>query len=175
VRFAFPAVSLEGKAFWILQSAPISLRALVWSKFWLVFVPLLLLGEALVFLSNLLLQVPAWMMVLSLATICFMTFGITAIGVGFGALYPNFNYENAAEIPTSFGGAVSMIVSVSFIAGIVMIEAWPIYQIASAALRRNPSAAPEVWIIASSLAIVAALTAAVVAVSLQAGIRRLER
>ena len=56
-----------------------------------------------------------------------MTFGIAAIGVGFGALYPNFNFENAAEIPTSFGGAVCMIFSIGFIAITVMIEAWPIY------------------------------------------------
>ena len=32
---------LEGKAFWILQTSPISLRSLLWSKFWLNFVPLL--------------------------------------------------------------------------------------------------------------------------------------
>ena len=175
VRFAFPAISLEGKAFWILQSSPISLRGLLWSKFWLISIPLLVLGELLVFLSNLLLQVPPWMMSLSLITVCLMTFGITAIGVGFGALYPNFSYENAAEIPTSFGGAVSMIVSIGFIALIVMIEAWPIYQIAMASLRRGPMSAPTLWIVAPSMAIVAALTAAVIALSLKAGIRRLEQ
>src|SRR4029434_4798707 len=78
VRFAFPAVSLEGRAFWILQSAPVSLRALVWSKVWLVSVPLLLLGELLIFSSNLLLHVPSWMMAISLVTVFLMTFGITA-------------------------------------------------------------------------------------------------
>jgi ABC-2 type transport system permease protein len=175
VRFAFPAISLEGKAFWILQSSPISLRALLWSKFWLISVPLLVLGELLVFLSNLMLQVPPWMMALSLITVCSMTFGIAAIGVGFGALYPNFNFDNAAEIPTSFGGAISMIVSIGFIALIVMIEAWPIYQITTASLRRGPISAPTLWIVAPSMAIVAALTAAVIAVSLKAGIRRLEQ
>ena len=145
VRFAFPAISLEGKAFWILQSSPISLRALLWSKFWLIFVPLLLLGELLVFLSNLLLHVPDWMMALSLITVCLMTFGIAAIGVGLGALYPNFNYDNAAEIPTSFGGAVAMILSVVFIALAVAIEAWPIYQLAMVSLRpgRGFSASPR--------------------------------
>jgi ABC-2 type transport system permease protein len=104
-----------------------------------------------------------------------MTFGIAAIGVGFGALYPNFNYDNAAEIPTSFGGAVSMIVSIVFIALIVMVEAWPIYQIATAALRRAPTTGPTLWIIAPSLAIVAALTATMIAVSLKTGMRRLEQ
>ena len=138
IRFAFPAVSLEGKAFWILQTSPISLSSLLWSKFWLNFVPLLVLGELLVFLSNLLLRVAPWMMFLSLVTVFFMTIGIAAIGVGIGAMYPKFNFDNAAEIPTSFGGAVCMIVSIAFIGVIVMIEAWPIYQLASAALRPGP-------------------------------------
>ena len=175
VRFAFPAISLEGKAFWILQSSPVSLRALLWSKFGLISAPLLALGALLVFLSNLMLQVPPWMMALSLITVCLMTFGIAAIGVGFGALYPNFNFDNAAEIPTSFGGAVSMIVSIVFIAVVVMVEAWPIYQLAIASLRPGRVIAPTLWLIAPSMAIVVALTAAVVALSLRAGLRRLEQ
>jgi ABC-2 type transport system permease protein len=175
IRFAFPAVSLEGKAFWILQTAPISLRSLLWSKFWLNFVPLLALGELLVFLSNLLLRVPSWMMFLSLVTIFFMTIGIVAIGVGVGAMYPKFNFDNAAEIPTSFGGAVCMMVSVAFIGVTVMIEAWPIYQLALASLRPGLAIAPTFWLVAPPVAIVATLTAAVVALSLQLGIRRLEQ
>ena len=175
VRFAFPAISLEGKAFWIVQCAPVSLRALLWSKFWLIALPLLFLGVLLVFLSNLLLQVPPWMMTLSLITVCLMTFGIAAIGVGFGAIYPNFNFDNAAEIPTSFGGAVSMIVSIGFIALVVMVEAWPIYQLAVAALRPGRNVVPTLWLIAPSLTIVAALTGAVIAFSLRAGIRKLEQ
>ena len=175
IRFAFPAVSLEGKAFWILQTSPISLRSLLWSKFWLNFVPLLFLGEVLVFLSNFLLRVPSWMMFLSLITIFFMTIGITAIGVGVGAMYPKFNFDNAAEIPTSFGGAVCMMVSIAFIAVTVMIEAWPIYQLALASLRPGRAIAPTFWLVAPPVAIVAALTAAVVAVSLRLGIHRLEQ
>jgi ABC-2 type transport system permease protein len=175
IRFAFPAVSLEGKAFWILQTSPMSLRALLWSKFWLNFVPLLLLGEILVFLSNLLLHVPAWMMVLSLITMALMTFGIVAIGVGLGALYPNFNFDNAAEIPTSFGGAVTMIFSVGFIAVAVMVEAWPIYAMTMRTLYRGKMAAPELSLIAPSLLIVLALTITAVVLSLRLGLKNLER
>jgi ABC-2 type transport system permease protein len=171
-RFAFPSVSLEGSAFWILQTSPISLRALVWSKFWLNFVPLLLLGEVLVFLSNVLLRVPPWMMSLSLITIFLMTFGITAIGVGVGALYPKFNFDNAAEIPTSFGGAVCMILSIAFIGITVMIEAWPIYRLAMEGLRGR-STVPPFWLIAPSLAAVAALTLAVVTLTLKSATKRL--
>jgi ABC-2 type transport system permease protein len=175
IRFAFPAVSLEGKAFWILQTSPMSLRALLWSKFWLNFVPLFLLGELLVFLSNLLLHVPAWMMVLSLITMGLMTFGIVAIGVGLGALYPNFSFDNAAEIPTSFGGAVCMIFSVGFIALAVMVEAWPIYAMTMRTLYRGKMTAPELSLIAPSLLIVLALTMTAVVLSLRLGLKNLER
>lgn len=174
-RFAFAAVSLEGKAFWLLQTSPIGLRSLLWSKFWLNFIPLLCLGELLIFLSNLMLKAPSWMMTLSLITIFLITVGVTAIGVGLGALYPNFNYENAAEIPTSFGGAVSMIVSVGFVGLAVMIEAWPIYRLTAQAFRRGQIVAPDFWAIAAPLLIVLALTSATVACSLRFGVNHLER
>jgi len=175
IRFAFPAVSLEGKAFWLLQTAPISLRALLWSKFWLNFVPLLILGEILIFCSNLLLKVPGWMMALSLITMFLMTFGIAAIGVGLGALYPNFNYENAAEIPTSFGGAVCMIFSIGFIGLAVMIVAWPIYTLAMRAFQRGRIFLPEYSVIAPSLLIVLAVTVVTVSVALRVGVKHLEQ
>ena len=175
MRFAFPAVSLEGRAYWILQTAPVPLRLLLWSKFWLNFVPLLLLGELLVFLSNLLLQVPNWMMALSLITVFLMTFGITAIGVGIGALYPKFNFDNAAEIPTSFGGAICMIFSIGFIALAVMLEAWPIYVLATQALTPAGLKVPEFWVIAPSLAAVAGVTALAVVFPIRQGLKSLER
>ena len=173
VRFAFPAVSLEGKAFWILQTSPISLRALVWSKFWLNLVPLLFLGELLIFASNLLLRVPTWMMMLSLITVFLMTFGITAIAVGIGSLYPKFDYDHAAEIPTGFGGVICMIFSIAFIGLSVMIEAWPVYWLT---MKRLTSAAgPEgFWFLVPSVAIVLALTAAAVVVPIKLGLKKLE-
>jgi ABC-2 type transport system permease protein len=175
MRFAFPAVSLEGKAFWILQTSPISLRSLLWSKLWLNFVPLLILGEILVFLSNLLLQVPGWMMTLSLVTMLLMALGISAICVGVGALYPKFSYDHAAEIPTSFGGAVCMIFSIAFIAVVVMIEAWPIYLFAMDALHPGNLKISARWIIAPSLAAVLTLTIVAVVVPVSLGLKSLER
>jgi len=138
-------------------------------------VPLFFLGELLIFCSNLLLKVPGWMMTLSLITMFLMTFGIVAIGIGLGALYPNFNYENAAEIPTSFGGAVCMIFSIGFIGIAVMIVAWPIYTLALRAFQRGRIFLPEYSVIAPPLLIVLALTVVTVAVALRVGIKHLER
>jgi ABC-2 type transport system permease protein len=175
VRFAFPAVSLEGKAFWILQTAPISLRSLLWSKFWLNFIPLLILGCMLVFLSNLMLQVPPWTMLLSLATICALTAGVSAIAVGVGALYPNFAFENAAQVPTSFGGAVCMIFSLFFVAATVAIQASPMYLLAMRGLRARTEQTPELSTLAPALIAMLVLTAIAVILPLRLGFNSLDR
>jgi ABC-2 type transport system permease protein len=59
-------------------------------------------------------------------------FGIVALGIGFGALYPNFKFENIAQVATGFGGVMYMIVSVIFIALIIVLEAGPVYVIFTA-------------------------------------------
>jgi len=129
VRFVFPAVSLEGASFWIVRSAPLSLKDFLWSKFWSSLLPLLALAEALIVLSNILLKVTPFMMVLGIVTIFMMTFGITALGVGIGAIYPKFKYENAAQIPTGFGGIVYMLLTMMFIGCVITFEAWPVYKL----------------------------------------------
>jgi ABC-2 type transport system permease protein len=174
MRFAFPAISLEGKAFWLLQTSPISLKALLWSKFWLNLLPLLFLGALLVFSSNLMLRVPNWMMALSLITVFLMTFGITAICVGVGAIYPKFAYDHVAEIPTSFGGAICMIFSIGFIGLIVIVEAWPIYLLTSRALSSGGSPASIAWVIAPSLSAAIALTLVAVVVPIKKALKSLE-
>jgi ABC-2 type transport system permease protein len=174
MRFAFPAISLEGKAFWLLQTSPISLKALLWSKFWLNLLPLLFLGALLVFFSNLMLRVPNWMMVLSLITVFLMTFGITAICVGVGAIYPKFAYDHVAEIPTSFGGAICMIFSIGFIGLIVIVEAWPIYLLTSRALSSGGSSTSIPWVIAPSLSAVIALTIVAVVVPIRKSLKSLD-
>lgn len=132
VRFVFPAVSLEGEAFWIIRSSPMSLREFLWAKFWSSLLPLLILAEILIVLSNLLLKVTPFMMAISVVTVFAMTFGITALGVGIGAIFPRFRYENAAQIPTGFGGIVYMIIALMFIGAVVVLEAWPVYRIFTA-------------------------------------------
>ena len=126
-RFIYPSVSLEGQAYWIVRSSPTSLRDFIWSKFWTGFIPLILLAEFLIIVSNRILNVTDFMMALSTVTIFIMTFGITGLGVGLGAIYPRFKFENAAQIPMGFGGVLYMILSMVFISATIVLEAWPVY------------------------------------------------
>jgi ABC-2 type transport system permease protein len=56
-----------------------------------------------------------------------MTFALCGLAVGFGALFPQFETENAAQIPTSFGGLLYMMTAIALIGGVIAIEARPVY------------------------------------------------
>jgi len=74
-----------------------------------------------------LLQVTSFMFVVSIFTITFMTLAIAGLATGFGTIFPQFETENAAQIPTSFGGLVFMMTSIALIGGVVILEAKPVY------------------------------------------------
>ena len=135
VRFIFPSVSSEGEAFWIIRSSPLSLKRFLWAKYSLYILPLLLLGEVLIIMTNYLLHVTPFMMILSSVTMFLAVFGIVALGIGFGALYPNFRYENIAQVATGYGAVMYMIISSLFIAIVIVLEAGPVYVIFMANLR----------------------------------------
>jgi len=174
VRFVFPAVSLEGTSFWIIRSAPLALKDFLWAKFWSSLLPLLVLAEVLIVLSNTLLKVTPFMMYLGIATVFMMTFGITALGVGLGAIFPRFNHENVAQIPTGFGGIVYMLLTMLFIGLIVTLEAWPVYRIFTAQTIGS-SVTVTVWIlIALSFILVIIINVAALFAPMKIGLERLK-
>lgn len=174
VRFLFPGISLEGKSFWLLQSAPIRLRSLWWSKFWSHTIPLLVLGVALVILGNRALGVGPRMMIVSVGTLALMTFAISALGLCVGSIWPRFDYEHAAKIPSSFGGLVYMILAISLIGANVVLEAWPMYVVLFVQLTgRALTGLEQVGIALSALAVVS-LNVGVFVAATRIGIRRLE-
>jgi len=155
VRFIFPAVSSEGQAFWIILSSPLSTRRFLWSKYFAYLLPMLILAEMLIIYTNYLLKVTPFMMALSTVTMFFLVFGIVALGVGLGAVYPNFGHENIAQVATGFGGLIYMIISSVFIALVIMLEAGPVYAILSAHFRGEAITHLQwVWIAGSFILVI---------------------
>jgi ABC-2 type transport system permease protein len=122
------------------------MEQLLWSKFWVGTLPLLMLAVGLVFATDVLLQVSGFMMAVSIFTITMMTFAIAGLALGFGAMFPKFNTENAAQIPTSFGGLVLMMASVALIGLVIVVEARPVYQYAGAQLLHTAPSVAELII-----------------------------
>ncbi len=175
IRFVFPAVSIEGKSFWFIRSAPITIRRLLWSKFWMYLLPLLFLAEVLIIISNHFLHVTSFMMGLSIVTMFFMTFGIVALGIGLGAIYPRFFMENVAKIATGYGAILYMILSMGFIGLVVVLEAWPVYIIFVFRLRGIQISLFQWAVISGSFTLVFLLNLAAFYLPMRWGIRHLEQ
>ena len=126
-RFIFPGISLEGRTMWLLRSSPLAMRELLWSKFWVGTIPLLVMALALVTVTGMLMHVSGFIMAVSIFTITMMTFAIAGLAVGFGTMYPRFETENAAQIPTSFGGLLFMMASIVMIGAVIILEARPVF------------------------------------------------
>jgi|YelNatPaOPRAMG01_1025707.scaffolds.fasta_scaffold52286_1 ABC-2 type transport system permease protein len=174
-RFVFPAVSMEGQAFWIIQAAPVSLRNFLWIKFFLYYFPSLVLAEILIVISNLFLQVSTFMMVLSVLTIFALVPAIVGMAVGLGAIYADFKSENATQVVTGFGGLLFMILSFSLIAAVVILEAGPLYYITLAQIRGRGMASFHFWGLTISLCLVLFLCATAMLYSMHIGRKSLLR
>jgi ABC-2 type transport system permease protein len=172
-RFIFPGISLEGRQMWLLRSSPLDAGAMLWSKYWIGTVPLLVLALLITVFTNWLLHASQFMMVVAVATIVFYTLAASALALSFGALYPQFGTENAAQIPTSFGGLVYMMSSLSLLAMIIIIEAAPVTAYLRIGLYGGKLIQLVPELIAAGIMVVAICLAATV-IPLRLALRRIE-
>ncbi len=172
-RFIFPSISLEGRQMWLLRSSPLDLRTLLWSKYWIGTIPLLVLALVIIVFTNILLRATPFMMIVSIGTIVLLTFAIGAMALGFGALYPQFETENAAQIPTSFGGLVFMMATVALLTVVIVIEAVPVYSYLRANYLQQPVSINVVML--ASFAGVVILCGLATVIPLRIGLRRIEQ
>ena len=136
-------------------------------------IPLLVLALIITIFTNWLLHVSGFMMIVAVGTIVLYTLAASALALSFGALYPQFGTENAAQIPTSFGGLVYMMSSLCLLALIIMIEAGPV----TAYLRDQHYAEQPVGVTLQLLtagAAVALICIGATIVPLRLGLRRIE-
>jgi len=174
-RFAYPAVSMEREAFWLVKTSPLSIKTFLWIKFFIYYLPLLILTEVLIVATNILLQVTPFMMALSTLTVLFIVPGIVAMGIGLGAAYPDFKAENPTQTITSFGGLVFMIFCAGYIGLVVIIEAGPVYHLFMAGIR-NKIIGLSAWIwIFGSFVLVLILSVLAIYLPMRFGERRLDK
>lgn len=172
-RFVFPAVSLEGDAFWIVKCSPVSIRTFLWIKFLIYLLPLLFLAELLIVVTNVLLQVTPFMMVLSVATTFLVVPGIISMGVGLGAVYPDFQSENPAQSVTSLGGLIYMTLCIGFTASVIMLEAGPVYSILMTGIRGGSLRGLQWFWLAGSFSVVLILCLLAVVIPMRIGEQRI--
>ena len=175
VRFVFPAVSAEGASFWIIRTAPISLRAFLWSKFWTGLVPVFLLTEGLTLAANEFLGVDPFLKIVAGTAIVFMSLALVGLATGLGACYPRFGADNPNQVAGSSGGVAFMIAAVLFVLVMIVMIGWPASLYLWHRVRRAHLSGLEQVLMSLCFAGAAALSLATWLLSMRAGVRALQR
>jgi ABC-2 type transport system permease protein len=172
VRFAFPAVSAEGSAFWIIRTSPITLHDFLWSKFWTAFAPVLLLTELLTIAANEFLGVDPFLKVVTALTIVLMTFALVGLAVGLGARYPRFGAD-PSQVAGSYGGVAFMMQAVLFVLVMIGLIGWPSSVYLLQGLRGRPLSGAQLSLITVCFGGAAALSIAIWIGGMRSGVRAL--
>ncbi len=173
VRFVLPSISTEGRSFWILRAAPVRMREVVLAKFAMMLAPTILVGQALVVISNYFLGTHSFLMVFTSALMFFISIAVTAMAVGVGAIMPAFNERNVAKMATGASSIVYMVAAMGFILFTTAFSFYPAKTALFAIISDRAMTADE-WLAAGvcgTVVLIAFLTATIV--PLRLGVRAL--
>jgi ABC-2 type transport system permease protein len=128
MRFVYPSVSMEGRAFWAVKSSPVSPKRILIIKIMFYLIPMIILGLILCTVSNAFFTVSVpilrW---LSFFNVISITIVITSLAIGVGSVNADFNAVSPLKIAGSYGGFVYMLFSGLYIINLVLLEAFSIY------------------------------------------------
>jgi ABC-2 type transport system permease protein len=174
LRFAYPSVSAEGKAFWLVQTAPVSYGEFLRVKVFVYATPLTLLSLLLTAFANILLDANAAVWIFTLIGASLLPVTLVSLGVGLGALTPNFNAENPLQVGLSLGGFAYMALSMGYVGTMMVLMARPVMRYFLSSVMRIEEA--RGWIGAAAPIVIAlTLSVALAVIPMRAAERRLTR
>jgi ABC-2 type transport system permease protein len=126
LRFAYPSISAEGKAFWLVQVAPVSYRDLLLVKVFVYAVPLTAVSILLTAFANIILEATPVIWGFTLTGASLLAFTLVSLGVGLGGWRPNFNLENPLQVGLSLGGFAYMAIALAYVGAMMILMARPL-------------------------------------------------
>jgi hypothetical protein len=127
-----------------------------------------------VVITNQLLHVSPFMMVLAPITLFFLIFGIVALGMAVGVAYPHFTAEHHAKIAASYGGVLYMVLNMLFIGLVVVLQARPVHILLTRKLHHLPLSPADWGMVLTFFALALAVVIGVFWGAAHWSIRRLE-
>jgi ABC-2 type transport system permease protein len=174
-RFVYPAVSLEGSAFWLILSSPNPVRRFLDAKAGSLAVILAVFANLVMVTTHLFLRTDPLLSLASLLTMTPLVVGVVWLGIGLGARYPRFDADSAAAIATGLGGVLFMLCASAVLVTVVLASIAPTVTLIQV-LRRG--FVPDPTVLAISLAgalLVVVVPLAAGRLAMRVGARHLEK
>jgi ABC-2 type transport system permease protein len=172
LRFVYPAVSLEGEAFWAVRSAPVSLSRLYWGKLLGSLLLVVGIAELLAVLSVGLIKDDAALLTLSAVCSASVALALTSLNLGAGAAFAVYREKNPIRIASTQGASLTFLLSMAYLGCVVAVMVIPLHGYFERLLRGEPP--PGSWIFIP-MGIILLGSLVVSAVSTRVGLRSLLR
>ncbi|MCC6219632.1 MAG: hypothetical protein IT291_00150 [Deltaproteobacteria bacterium] len=114
-RLVYPSISLEGKAFWILRTAPIDLKRLIAIKFSIWLPITILCAMALLVSSAIVLRIDAFSVMYTVFVAIVLSIGCSGLAVGLGATFASFEWESHTQLTSGLGTMVLMVCTLGLV------------------------------------------------------------
>ena len=124
-RFMFPQMSLEGRRIWMIKLSSLTLKEVLWEKFYLTFTFCFIIVSILTNLTNVFLRVPSILYLVGNILVLCMSLSLTSLSVGLGAVFPDFSSDNPARIVSGFGGTLNFMLGMIYVLFVVSLVAIP--------------------------------------------------
>jgi ABC-2 type transport system permease protein len=148
-RLVFTSLSLEGKSYWILQTAPVLFRQILRAKFLGWYIPVAVLSSLLFSIgTQILLGRWEWTLLFGILSF-FVSYGIVGMGIGLGSYFADFSWEHPSQLALSVGSLVYMLSS----AMLVLLNIVPIGLLLQLLQVHNPTPLRVILITVVALAI----------------------
>jgi ABC-2 type transport system permease protein len=138
-RIVFSSVSLEGKQFWLLRTAPISVGEILRAKLIAWYRPIAAVSAVLLGMGIYVIE-PRWdIVILFISMSFFVSYGIVGVGIGLGAHFADFSWEHPSQLILSLGSLLYMLLS----SALVLINIIPLAILLRFTLSRVNNAAVD--------------------------------
>ncbi len=113
-RLALVAFSMEGRGYWILKTAPVSVEKLLTAKFLMAFIPSLVLGWIYLIFIAILQKPPLSTILYGLPSIGLILAGLCGINLALGVRGVNLTWTDPRKMENGVGGVLGMIISIIY-------------------------------------------------------------
>ena len=172
LRFVYPAVSLEGEAFWSVRSAPVSLGRLYLYKLGFALAGSLIIGEILSVASVALLRDDSLLIMVSAVSMAFVTLGLTGLYLGAGAYFATFREKNPIRVASSQGASLTFLMSMVFLGLTAAVMVTPLKRYFDLLIIRGLASSDWVYL---PVGVIAVFSLLVFSVSTAVGLRAIRR
>jgi ABC-2 type transport system permease protein len=119
LRFIFPLVSLEGETIWKIRSAPIDYKKLMFTRLFVYFLVIFMIGQILNFVSNF--QFSFLFALISQMNTAFATITLVTLNFGMGSAYVNYKEKSPIRVASSQGASLTFLFTIIYLVFLIII------------------------------------------------------